>query len=206
MHAKLRKGYWCLCVWGGGGGEACKGQPDLRTGCKGACALCPRLPTPTPPHTCAARAACAACTASTPLQYNSKTDFWPFFAVNLASGGLAGAGSLLIVYPLDFARTRLVSSRHMHALQLGGGSWPAAGQRQQEPSTAGRQASGTWEGASWRGLLPGSAATAVGRAAAATLRSQRTPLFCPPTDPRFPFLPFPAPAPPPPPLPPAAGC
>ena len=43
------------------------------------------------------------------LQYNSKTDFWPFFAVNLASGGLAGAGSLLIVYPLDFARTRLVS-------------------------------------------------------------------------------------------------
>ena len=28
--------------------------------------------------------------------------------VNLASGGLAGAGSLLIVYPLDFARTRLV--------------------------------------------------------------------------------------------------
>lgn len=42
-------------------------------------------------------------------KYNSKTDFWPFFAVNLASGGLAGAGSLLIVYPLDFARTRLVS-------------------------------------------------------------------------------------------------
>lgn len=41
-------------------------------------------------------------------KYSSKTDFWPFFAVNLASGGLAGAGSLLIVYPLDFARTRLV--------------------------------------------------------------------------------------------------
>ena len=41
-------------------------------------------------------------------KYNSKTDFWQFFAVNLASGGLAGAGSLLIVYPLDFARTRLV--------------------------------------------------------------------------------------------------
>ena len=30
-----------------------------------------------------------------------------FFAVNMASGGLAGASSLLIVYPLDFARTRL---------------------------------------------------------------------------------------------------
>jgi hypothetical protein len=42
-------------------------------------------------------------------RYSSKTDFWRFFAVNLASGGLAGAGSLLIVYPLDFARTRLVS-------------------------------------------------------------------------------------------------
>lgn len=34
-----------------------------------------------------------------------------FFVVNLASGGLAGAGSLLIVYPLDFARTRLVRYR-----------------------------------------------------------------------------------------------
>lgn len=27
----------------------------------------------------------------------------------MASGGLAGAGSLLIVYPLDYARTRLAS-------------------------------------------------------------------------------------------------
>lgn len=42
-------------------------------------------------------------------KYNSKTEFWPFFGVNLASGGLAGAGSLLIVYPLDFARTRLAA-------------------------------------------------------------------------------------------------
>merc|ERR1712198_41826 len=33
--------------------------------------------------------------------------FWNFFAANLASGGAAGATSLLIVYPLDFARTRL---------------------------------------------------------------------------------------------------
>jgi solute carrier family 25 (adenine nucleotide translocator) protein 4/5/6/31 len=31
------------------------------------------------------------------------------FAVNMASGGLAGAGSLTIVYPLDYARTRLAS-------------------------------------------------------------------------------------------------
>merc|ERR1712029_208300 len=33
--------------------------------------------------------------------------FWKFFAANLASGGAAGVTSLLIVYPLDFARTRL---------------------------------------------------------------------------------------------------
>jgi len=32
-----------------------------------------------------------------------------FFLTNMASGGLAGAGSLCIVYPLDYARTRLAS-------------------------------------------------------------------------------------------------
>lgn len=42
-------------------------------------------------------------------KYSPKQDFWKFFATNLASGGLAGAGSLLIVYPLDFARTRLAA-------------------------------------------------------------------------------------------------
>ena len=69
-------------------------------------------------------------------KYNPRTDFWRFFAANMASGrllllnlvkktcdsanssvqpfircsgGLAGAGSLLIVYPLDFARTRLAA-------------------------------------------------------------------------------------------------
>jgi len=42
-------------------------------------------------------------------KYNPKTEFWKFFATNLASGGLAGASSLLIVYPLDFARTRLAA-------------------------------------------------------------------------------------------------
>lgn len=42
-------------------------------------------------------------------KYNPKTEFWQFFAVNLASGGAAGAGSLTIVYPLDYARTRLAS-------------------------------------------------------------------------------------------------
>jgi len=33
-----------------------------------------------------------------------KSQFWKFFAGNLAAGGAAGATSLLIVYPLDFAR------------------------------------------------------------------------------------------------------
>merc|ERR1719329_1845801 len=42
-------------------------------------------------------------------KYNPKSDFWPFFACNLASGGGAGALSLCIVYPLDYARTRLAS-------------------------------------------------------------------------------------------------
>jgi solute carrier family 25 (adenine nucleotide translocator) protein 4/5/6/31 len=42
-------------------------------------------------------------------RYNPKTEFWPFFWTNLASGGLAGASSLVIVYPLDFARTRLAA-------------------------------------------------------------------------------------------------
>ncbi len=37
----------------------------------------------------------------------SEVGFWLFFLGNLASGGAAGATSLLIVYPLDFARTRL---------------------------------------------------------------------------------------------------
>lgn len=40
---------------------------------------------------------------------NPKEEFAKFFLVNMASGGLAGAGSLCIVYPLDYARTRLAS-------------------------------------------------------------------------------------------------
>jgi solute carrier family 25 (adenine nucleotide translocator) protein 4/5/6/31 len=41
--------------------------------------------------------------------YDAKTDFWKFFFGNLASGGASGATSLLFVYPLDFARTRLAA-------------------------------------------------------------------------------------------------
>merc|ERR1711982_138363 len=40
---------------------------------------------------------------------DKKTEFVKFFSINMASGGLAGAGSLCIVYPLDYARTRLAS-------------------------------------------------------------------------------------------------
>ncbi|KAM0683562.1 ADP/ATP carrier protein [Mitosporidium daphniae] len=43
------------------------------------------------------------------IRWNRKTDPWKFFAGNLASGGAAGATSLLFVYPLDFARTRLAA-------------------------------------------------------------------------------------------------
>jgi len=42
-------------------------------------------------------------------RYDPKTQFGMFFLANMASGGLAGAGSLCIVYPLDYARTRLAS-------------------------------------------------------------------------------------------------
>jgi len=40
---------------------------------------------------------------------DKNVDFLKFFMINMASGGLAGAGSLMIVYPLDYARTRLAS-------------------------------------------------------------------------------------------------
>jgi len=40
---------------------------------------------------------------------DKKKDFWKFFIANLASGGAAGATSLMFVYPLDFGRTRLAA-------------------------------------------------------------------------------------------------
>jgi len=41
--------------------------------------------------------------------YNPKKEPFKFFLGNMASGGMAGATSLCIVYPLDFARTRLAA-------------------------------------------------------------------------------------------------
>ncbi|XP_042908957.1 ADP/ATP translocase 1 isoform X2 [Parasteatoda tepidariorum] len=38
---------------------------------------------------------------------NKKTQFWRYFMGNLGAGGAAGASSLIFVYPLDFARTRM---------------------------------------------------------------------------------------------------
>ncbi|ESW95898.1 hypothetical protein KL921_003755 [Ogataea angusta] len=41
--------------------------------------------------------------------FKKEEGYWKWFAGNLASGGLAGATSLLFVYSLDFARTRLAN-------------------------------------------------------------------------------------------------
>jgi len=41
------------------------------------------------------------------VRHKPSENFWLFFLGNLASGGAAGATSLMFVYPLDFARTRL---------------------------------------------------------------------------------------------------
>jgi solute carrier family 25 (adenine nucleotide translocator) protein 4/5/6/31 len=38
-----------------------------------------------------------------------KDGYWKWFAGNMASGGLAGAASLTLVYSLDYARTRLAN-------------------------------------------------------------------------------------------------
>merc|ERR1712000_442997 len=41
--------------------------------------------------------------------YKDRDGYWKWFAGNLASGGAAGASSLLFVYSLDYARTRLAN-------------------------------------------------------------------------------------------------
>jgi len=51
---------------------------------------------------------------------DKKTEFGKFFLINMASGGLAGAGSLMIVYPLDYARTRLASDVGVGKQQFNG--------------------------------------------------------------------------------------
>ncbi|ODQ65279.1 ADP,ATP carrier protein [Nadsonia fulvescens var. elongata DSM 6958] len=41
--------------------------------------------------------------------FKKSEGYWPWFAGNLASGGLAGGTSLFFVYSLDYARTRLAN-------------------------------------------------------------------------------------------------
>lgn len=47
-----------------------------------------------------------------------RDGYWKWFGGNLASGGAAGASSLLFVYSLDYARTRLANDAK--AAQKGG--------------------------------------------------------------------------------------
>ncbi|KAF0698347.1 Aste57867_11025 [Aphanomyces stellatus] len=53
----------------------------------------------------------------------TKDHFWAFFLGNLASGGAAGATSLAVVYPLDFARTRLGADVGVGAARVHRGLW-----------------------------------------------------------------------------------
>ena len=41
--------------------------------------------------------------------FKKNEGYWTWFAGNVASGGAAGASSLLFVYSLDYARTRLAN-------------------------------------------------------------------------------------------------
>ena len=41
--------------------------------------------------------------------FKKNEGYWKWFAGNVASGGAAGASSLLFVYSLDYARTRLAN-------------------------------------------------------------------------------------------------
>jgi solute carrier family 25 (adenine nucleotide translocator) protein 4/5/6/31 len=57
------------------------------------------------------------------VRHSPKTDKMLFFLENLACGGAAGASSLLIVYPLDFARTRLAADVGVGAGRQFNGLW-----------------------------------------------------------------------------------
>jgi len=55
-------------------------------------------------------------------KYDKKTQYWGTVAVNLFSGGMAGAVANTICYPFDFARTRLASD-----LGVGGAKFKGIG-------------------------------------------------------------------------------
>jgi len=65
--------------------------------------------------------------------FNFRVDtdgYWKWFAGNLASGGMAGASSLLFVYSLDYARTRLANDAKAASKAAKAGGAPVAGERQ----------------------------------------------------------------------------
>jgi len=52
--------------------------------------------------------------------YKKSEGYWKWFGGNLASGGLAGATSLLFVYSLDYARTKLANDAKSVSKEGGG--------------------------------------------------------------------------------------
>jgi hypothetical protein len=52
--------------------------------------------------------------------FKKNDGYWKWFAGNVASGGAAGASSLLFVYSLDYARTRLANDAK--STKTGGGA------------------------------------------------------------------------------------
>lgn len=67
-----------------------------------------------------------------------KDGYWKWFAGNLASGGAAGASSLLFVYSLDYARTRLANDAKSSKTGRGERPVQRAGGRVQEDAGDGR--------------------------------------------------------------------
>ena len=65
--------------------------------------------------------------------YNPKQQPFMFFLGNMASGGAAGATSLMFVYPLDFARTRLAAD--VGKGKKGGEATSSEGQRRRAESS-----------------------------------------------------------------------
>lgn len=53
------------------------------------------------------------------IGFKKEENYWKWFGGNVASGAAAGASSMLIVYSLDYARTRLASDAKSSA--KGGG-------------------------------------------------------------------------------------
>ena len=52
--------------------------------------------------------------------FKKNEGYWKWFAGNVASGGAAGASSLLFVYSLDYARTRLANDAKLSKGASGG--------------------------------------------------------------------------------------